>query len=957
MSTKSILFITSDPDLETLLDESIQQSFRCVVAYPGKLPETPDDPSSFVLLVIGGYSLQEMLKLMPELEPLVLRLPEELPRLYLLHSTDPSLSLNPLKGEQKVFYLRGPLSLRALRNAVDQILGMKPRAVRFKLSPELGITANFRLPSIHPSRIFIKELLEISPRGFSFYWALEEPLIYPGDLLTDLTLMAHGRPFVSTAAQVKHLTPQQEHGKTEGLRIGVEFIETSTIEPPTTDGKSIAFLTDPMVIRTVMADAVERSTQCSLQNESQSWELQATMELANEGEQMVRLRVDNPIRLEDLNQYDILTCQFVRDNAQLQFSAVLAHISDDRLALTLRFPRRLDRLWARSTLRYSFPADRAPYVEIHTPIRPDMPIRRKVANLSPNGLSFWADPERDLVFRRMHLQRLELVLPNGPRLTLAAEVRYIGPQEEVQRTTNPSRKTRETTHSGPLPAGRESGAVQSAASGASDENKHSSGSSGTRVLPSHASDGSRTVQAAGAAQDVPSVVLVKETDGSARDSEESKASGWDSESDGYPIASTDGDGEETTSRSLSTGEPTAASETRQDRAAYVERIPCGIRFVNMPPDAHLQIVNYLIRKNFPQVRDAELQDEEPLWRFLELGEFYTPSKRDECLGSQAEVRLTQARMLHAPAYMSRKLLFRDKGQIFGTVSLQQVYSQTWLVHHLCAVRHPQEFVPKNLLLFLGEFISKTPEIRYIKMMWRPNNTWSNKMFGRLVHRLHDGEQSVVKAYSYLHRQAQELPPLHPEARRWDVRQIAPEEIIELESFFIRQEEFFLMKSEDLIRGKLGLTGLNSDYRALGLFRERHVLVAMEKGVLAGFALLERSSPGMNLSNLLSTCQIHICPTDPQTAHLLRQTLARAAVFHYQSLGQNRAILMTEDRELSAYESVGFKKVKEYVSWTFDHSITNIYNLYCYYIFRLYERLEAQRRARHQFYHPEQTSDA
>lgn len=881
MSLRAILFVALDPALSDILDDGFRRQYRCVVVWPGNVPAQLEAPETFSLLVVSGYSLQEPYKVMPELETLISSLPGRLPRLYLLHSTDPSLSLVPLKGDQRFFYLRGPLSLRALKPAVDQILAMKPRPVRFQVDPSLGIVAEFQLTVAGQTIHFRKEVSEISPKGFSLRWEIANPLIYPGDILEDLVLRAQTGIFLNTRAQVKHLTPLRVGRRTDAIRVGVEFMELQHESPQATDSRSIAFLTDPLVIRTVLGDAVERRTSASLRSQAHTWESHAMMTSADEAQGLLTFQLSELTRADDISIMDILTCQFVRDNAQLQFSCVLTQISDDRSVLVVRFPRRLDRLWARSTLRYTFAGERAPVVEIYSPVKPDEPMRREVLNLSPNGLSFWADPERDLVFRHMLLDRIELTLPTGLRLTLKGEVRYIGQRE----------------------------------SGPPGEGASSSGNGGNTAPRS------------------PSAMLI-----------ETSSPG--------PLP-----GDLTTYRAHS--EQSAPSdplhELKQDEPDLdspqsLERIPCGIRFEGMTAEQHAGLVSYLIHKNFPQIVDAQLEDEELLWQFLEKGEFYTAPKREECLGTPDEVRTTQARMLLASSGLSRKLLFKDQGQIYGTVSLQQVYSQTWLVHHLCAVRHPSEFVPKNLLLFLGEYISKTPEVRYIKMMWRPNNTWSNKMFGRLVHRLHDGEQSVVKVYTYLHWHEESLPPVHLAEREWHIRLIEPEEVVELESFFISQEEYFLMKSEDLIRGGLGIEKLGARYQQLNLFRERQVLVAMEAGRLVGFALLERSSPGLNLSNLLSTCQIHINLSDPIRAKGLKRALIRHTIEHYLSYGQKRVIMLTEDRDLAAYEAMGFTKVKEYVSWTFDHSITNIYNLYCYYIFRLYERLEARRRARHTYYH-------
>lgn len=815
MTERSILMVAPDETLDAVLDEAFRSRWQVTVLFPGHVPDRLERLESFALIVVVGYSLQELYKQLPEVEGLVNMLPARLPRLYLLQSTDPSLSLVPLKGEQRFFYLRGPLSLRALKQAVEQILAMKPRPVRYHLSSELGISARFELKTPEGVRQFQKELWEISPKGFSFRWEIADPLIFTGDVVEGLELRAHERCFLTAAVRVKHMTPLRNQRGTYALRIGVEFADAPpapSVEQPS-DSSRMAFLTDPLVIRTVLVDAVERKTETALRNEGQAFELHGCMDAADERTQELVVRLSSRMEHDELSLYDIVTVQFVRDNAQLQFSSVLLRIPEDRETLVIRFPKRLDRLWARSTLRYTFGPEQNPTVEVYTPVAPSVPLIRTVTNLSPSGLSFQAHAERDLLFNRMQISRLELILPGGPRLSLQGEVRYLGQRQ---------------------------------------------GETG-------------------------------------------------------------------------------------------EHVPCGVRFTGVQSEDHHRLVNYLINKNFPHVRDAVVEDEEVLWRFLEMGEFYTPSKREECLGTPEEVRRTQARMLFAPPGVSRKLIFYDRDQIYGTVSLQQVYQQTWMVHHLCAIRHPSEFVPKSLMLYLGEFISKTPEIAYLKMMWRPNNTWSNKMFGRLVHRLHDGEKSVVKVHSYLHWEQDGLPPVLEGEREWKVRLIEPEEVVELESYFISQEEFFLMRSEDLLRGRVGLDQLDARYRALGLYRERKVLVAMERGRLAGFVLCERSSPGLNLSNLMNTMQLYVTTMDPVRTNHLRRALIRAAIQYYWSCGQRRVIVLTEERNLAVWESIGFEKVKEYVSWTFDHSIANIYNLYCYYIFRLYERLESRRKERQIFY--------
>ncbi len=805
---KSILFATIREDIKQLLDDDFLSRYHPLFLTPGSTAELPATDAPIRLLVVEGYSVKEVARRIPQLEMLVKELPPRLPRLYLLQDADPSLSSAPLKGEQRFFYHRGPLSATSLKQAIDTILAPKPRARRVTIPPEQGIVARFtiQIPRVGP-RDFERPVLEISPTGFSMLWYADDPLIYPGDLLEELELQTQQSKFLSSCAQVRHLTLMKDKGSGQEMRVGAEFLDLADESRDGSTPRTNAFLSDALVIETVLTDAVERHTRVVLRGEQPGWALSGTMAGRRARQKTLIIGCAPGEIPRALSEMDIVSCQFVRDNAQLQFWAVVLDIDRAQGRLDLRFPKRIDKLWARATLRYEFEKKDAPTVKIVSPITPDHPLVRPVVNLSPLGLRVEVLPDKDMLIRGMTLEHITLLLPGDQTLHLQGEVRYLAP--------------------------------------------------------------------------------------------------------------------------VSPDNPTGP--------AY-----CGIQFRHASPTTHHALVDYLISKNYPQVVDAGPQDEEALWDFYRNADFYTPAKQKACIGTPDQVRATQRAMLRAPPPFSRRLIFKDGGRIYGTVSLQQICQRTWLVHHLCAVRHRTQFVPKSLLLFLGEYISKTPEIHYVKMMWRPNNTWSNRMFNRLVHRLHDGEQSVVRVYSYLQRPSGPFPNPPPDPRGIAIRPIAPDEIAEVESYFINQEEYFFMKSEDLYRGAYELESVNRKYQTLGLFRTRKVFGAFDRGRLVGFALAERASPGLNMSNLLNTFQVHTCYPEHPANPTIRELLIRYAVEDYERHGQDKSVALTEEADLSCYEVLGFQKVKEYVSWTFDHNIANIYNLYNYYIFRIYERIEARR---------------
>ena len=107
------------------------------------------------------------------------------------------------------------------------------------------------------------------------------------------------------------------------------------------------------------------------------------------------------------------------------------------------------------------------------------------------------------------------------------------------------------------------------------------------------------------------------------------------------------------------------------------------------------------------------------------------------------------------------------------------------------------------------------------------------------------------------------------------------------------------------------------FRAKGLKRERSCLVAKEGGALVGFALLENSSAGINLSGLLNAFSIYSVRPDHPRAKESRRVLLEAVTDCYRSWKARVAICLTEEEDLEDYFTAGFRKEKEYVclSWS------------------------------------------
>ena len=106
-----------------------------------------------------------------------------------------------------------------------------------------------------------------------------------------------------------------------------------------------------------------------------------------------------------------------------------------------------------------------------------------------------------------------------------------------------------------------------------------------------------------------------------------------------------------------------------------------------------------------------------------------------------------------------------------------------------------------------------------------------------------------------------------------------------------------------------------DYARFGILRKREAIVAERHGRAVGFALLEIASLGLNFSELTNAFTVHLLGDDREA----QGVLVRAAKHRYGQLGRTHCVALEEGEQLGAFESAGFKKLKDYACWTFHRT--------------------------------------
>ncbi len=806
-----LLILSEDSQLPDFLLEILPFPVR--IHTPGSKPE-PDIRrivDEIDIVIQDGFDLPSLLVQRPELDAYLRGLPRRVPRLYLLHHDDPGLALLTRGQSRLTAHVRRPCSPQALEKAIVGLVRASRRRQINRLGGRAPLKARFTWDSEGSGKsAHSVKVLGVGQEDILVEWPKELNLPVLGTRLARLDLHTeNAAPLFEGWGEVLDISRNQTSDRRE--------VELRLHEAGDNPSRTIAALVldDPPLVRRVLGEAARKKTRARLIDESRGWMVEGHLSQAADDPACVMMSTVEKNLPPGIGPLDLVRCQFVRDNAQLEFLSLVLALEPSQGTITLRLPRKLERLRIRTTLRHHFEGDEGPRVTIRDPIRTDVVLTCPLVNLSPLGMAIRVPDDAFFLFRGLHLYNVELELSNCTVLKLEAEIRFIG-----QRKDKPG-----------------------------------------------------------------------------------------------------------------------------------ERL-CGLKlFPNAGQKAKL--VRILLTWRYPEIRRSGAEDTLEWWRLVETSGLFTKHKLRYSIGTRREIIETQVRMGHAPSTLVRRLVYRKGDTFHGTLTLQRIYSRTWLVHHLCARPHPRNFVPKSLLLTVGEIIAHSDEMDYVRLIWRPDNAWPSRVFGRLLTRLHEEPHSSLSFIRYLHLEG----PL--EADREDEKRFRPRLLDEgdahlIEGFFLDSGDLMTYHSEDFSSGRLNMASLSQTYATLGLTRERCVLGVVEEGRLLGMAQLEESSPGLNLSGLLSGFQIKLnprLPLTPSERSRLTRSLIRRAVESYRERGRQHIIALDPSRLYRDYESMGFRHLKNYLSWTFDKRITQIYNVYSHYVLGLYEDLEQRmaerRRGSHQ----------
>jgi hypothetical protein len=369
------------------------------------------------------------------------------------------------------------------------------------------------------------------------------------------------------------------------------------------------------------------------------------------------------------------------------------------------------------------------------------------------------------------------------------------------------------------------------------------------------------------------------------------------------------------------------------------RLRAGIELVDADATARMRLANHVMRLRYPTVDDGSDVGVGELMTFFRATGFLYPAKEALLEPVMAEVQETFARSYAQPSDVFKAVVARENGTLIGHVSGIRAYRHTWMPTHLAAL--PTKHVGHLLNLGAADYFLQTTDFEYFKIYFHADSKWPARIFGGFARMQTDPTLSDLRGFRHVMLPTDEAPLPAPVGI--DVLEAASDDLATVERYFVTRTSPLVMRADDLTRQTLQLSELNKSFGEIGLYRRRRVLMAMRRNRCLGFALVEMSSAGLNLSEALSAFQIFITDDGQSEDEGVRRALLNGIMPIYRNAGRTQARGLIAPADVPRYRQIGIPvNDEQWMCWTYQRRLCP---RFCSYVDRVFEVLrKRQRRA-------------
>ena len=312
-----------------------------------------------------------------------------------------------------------------------------------------------------------------------------------------------------------------------------------------------------------------------------------------------------------------------------------------------------------------------------------------------------------------------------------------------------------------------------------------------------------------------------------------------------------------------------------------------------------------------------------LWAFYIDANFVYNSKLSALEPVMQDVNETWRNLLTSEGDLSFTVLRYRNGVPRNSLSLIKYYPRTWIVQHMVSRRDPLGMAA--VLLDSLDWMLNRSDLEYVRFFWRPNNPQPNMMFTGLSQRLQEvnAKVHIFQDFDYHVIAINDISPrLDVSGTFVRVEQAQPSMFSEICERLQFEVDPLLFQACSFGPDSLTLSSLNSHYKRYNLYRERAIFLAFCDNDIAGVAIAEFSSLGLNFSYYFNNFDIHIMKRElsvEKKKEMIHKLLFEICGF-YKERGRSFVVSLTEANNIPEFGELGFAPTKRYSSMTLSKGL-------------------------------------
>ncbi len=279
--------------------------------------------------------------------------------------------------------------------------------------------------------------------------------------------------------------------------------------------------------------------------------------------------------------------------------------------------------------------------------------------------------------------------------------------------------------------------------------------------------------------------------------------------------------------------------------------------------SYRHLSHIMVHSGHQQARFSSDVEMDALWEFFFETGFIYPKKYHHLQTARDNFKETYQRLYQKDQDIEAHLTCEKNGQIYGHVSIVRAYQRAWMIHHLAARplngRRMGLFVLKNLHQFCdGVLRYPSSRMDHLLVYFRPDNYFPNLFFGGFARDIGNPRACSLDTFAYMNYPTGRLQSSFPQG--WQLNAFDTHYLPELERFYRNESGGLLLDVLRLRQTDEGQEPIEEIYRRYGFFRQWRLYALLREKTLKAFFIVNHSSPGLNLSELLNS--ITVIVTDP-----------------------------------------------------------------------------------------------